>query len=270
MTAVPAQQRAVPALEIEGLAVAYGGVQALHGVSLEVPAGGAVCLLGPNGAGKSTLLRAISGLLAFHGGRVTAGRVRYQGEEVLGRESARLVKEGVAQVLEGRHVFAELTVDENLRAGGFTRRDRGRSGELRQRVLDLFPVLGERLRQPAGLLSGGEQQMLAIGRALMSDPRLLLLDEPSLGLAPLVIRSIGAALKQINCDGVGVLLVEQSSALATAVAPNGYLIDTGEVVASGPTRQLLADAQLRSAYLGVGTGGAGEAVGGAAPVGGGR
>jgi branched-chain amino acid transport system ATP-binding protein len=154
-------------------------------------------------------------------------------------------------VLEGRHVFGELTVDENLRAGAFSSHNRARTAELREQAIELFPLLGERLRQHAGYLSGGEQQMLAIGRALMSDPRLLLLDEPSLGLAPLVIRSIGQALRRINETGVGILLVEQSSSLAKAVAPDGYLIDTGVIRAAGPTPELLADEQVRATYLGV-------------------
>jgi branched-chain amino acid transport system ATP-binding protein len=238
-------------LEIDGLSVSYGGVQSLHEVSLAVPDGEAVCLLGPNGAGKTTLLRAVSGLLQFHGGRVTAGHVRYRGEDIIGCDAASLVRRGIVQVLEGRHVFRELSVDENLKAGGFSRRDRGRTAQLRAEVVELFPVLGERMRQSAGLLSGGEQQMLAIGRALMSDPTLLLLDEPSLGLAPLVIRSIGQALRRIHEGGVSILLVEQSSSLALSVARRGYLIDTGSVRASGSTRELLADENVRSAYLGV-------------------
>ena len=242
---------APPLLEAEGLTVAYGGMRALTDVSLRIPAQGAVCLLGPNGAGKTTLLRAISGLLGFHGGQVTAGEIRYQGRVLGGPDPARRVRAGVAQVLEGRHVFSELTVDENLRSGAFCLRDRRREAALREEVAGLFPVLMARLRQPAGLLSGGEQQMLAIGRALMSDPRLLLLDEPSLGLAPLVIRSIGQALTRINQRGVGILLVEQSSALALAVASYGYLIDTGTIRAHGITRELLADEQLSAAYLGV-------------------
>jgi branched-chain amino acid transport system ATP-binding protein len=228
-------------------------VQALHGVSLVVEDRAAVCLLGPNGAGKTSLLRAVSGLLAYQGGRILNGQIRYNGRAVAGRDPARLVRDGIAQVLEGRHVFTELSVDENLRAGAFSHHDRARATELRDQVIELFPVLGERLRLSAGYLSGGEQQMLVIGRALMSDPRLLLLDEPSLGLAPLVIRSIGQALRRINETGVTILLVEQSSALAKAVAPQGYLIDTGVIRAGGPTGELLADEQVRATYLGVAT-----------------
>lgn len=247
---------APPLLEIDNVTVSYGGVQALRGVSLAVHVGAAVCLLGPNGAGKTSLLRAVSGLLAYRGGRIVGGQIRYKGRAVGGRDAARLVQGGIAQVLEGRHVFGELTVDENLRAGGFSNTDRKRAAELRAQILELFPVLGDRLRQHAGYLSGGEQQMLVIGRALMSDPTLLLLDEPSLGLAPLVIRSIGQALRRINTAGVSILLVEQSSALAKAVAAEGYLIDNGVIRASGPTGLLLDDEAVRATYLGLASRGA--------------
>jgi branched-chain amino acid transport system ATP-binding protein len=243
-------------LEVRDLRVTYGAVLALDGVTLEVAEGGSTCLLGPNGAGKTTLLRAVSGLLHFHGGRIVAGEVRYAGRVVTGADPSRLVGAGVAQVLEGRRVFTNLTVEDNLRAGRLRSSSReGRSAangaRVRDRVLDLFPRLGERLGQPAGLLSGGEQQMLAIARALMSSPRLLLLDEPSLGLAPLVTQGIGTALSQINADGVTLLVVEQSSALAQAITSDGYLIETGEIRASGPTAELLADEQVRATYLGL-------------------
>ena len=238
-------------LELRGLSVAYGGVRALDGVSVTVPAGGAVCLLGPNGAGKTTALRAVSGLLRFHGGRITAGQILYDGRDVTGSFASALVEAGIVQVLEGRHVFGDLSVGDNLRAGAFTRRDRRRTNERLDEVVELFPVLRERIRQPAGLLSGGEQQMLAIGRALMGDPKLLMLDEPSLGLAPLVVRSIGETLRRVHQSGVAVLMVEQSSALAAAVTSDGYLLETGSVRASGPTRQLVADQSVRAVYLGV-------------------
>ena len=240
-------------LEVDDLSVFYGGVCALDHVSLRVPEGGAVALLGPNGAGKSTVLRAISGLLRFHGGRIAGGRVRLAGADITGTDAAKLVGSGVVQVLEGRHVFADLSVEENLRAGAFQAPNRDRIASVRDEVLDLFPRLSERLDQPAGLLSGGEQQMLAIGRALMGQPKLLLLDEPSLGLAPLLVRAIGDALRQINSGGVSVFLVEQSSALATAVTSEAYLLETGEIRASGPTGQLLGDEQVRAVYLGVKT-----------------
>ena len=238
-------------LELRGLSVAYGGVNALRDVSVQVPGGGAVCLLGPNGAGKTTVLRAVSGLLGFHGGRITAGQILYDGRDVTGAYAGSLVERGIVQVLEGRHVFADLSVADNLRAGAFTRRDRRRTAERLAQVLDLFPALATRLGQAGGLLSGGEQQMLAIGRALMGEPRLLMLDEPSLGLAPLVVRSIGETLRQVHASGVAVLMVEQSSALAAAVTVDGYLLETGSVRASGPTRELVADESIRAVYLGV-------------------
>jgi branched-chain amino acid transport system ATP-binding protein len=240
-----------PVLEIEGVSVAYGGVLAIEEVSLSVPAGGSVCLLGPNGAGKTTILRAVSGLLGFHGGRIVGGRVRNRGRDVTGAPADRLVRLGICQVLEHRHVFADLTVADNLRAGAFARRDRRASAQRMDLVLELFPVLGERLRQQAGLLSGGEQQMAAIGRALMGEPELLLLDEPSLGLAPLVVAAIGEALLRVRSEtGLSMLMVEQSSALAGAVSDHAYLLESGRIRADGPTAQLLADEQVRSVYLG--------------------
>jgi branched-chain amino acid transport system ATP-binding protein len=238
-------------LEVNDLSVSYRGLRGLGGVSLRVPVGGAVCLLGPNGAGKTTLLRAVSGLLGFHGGQVASGTIRYKGELIGRADPARLVRSGIVQVLEGRHVFAGLSVEENLRSGTFAQRDRKRSSELFDQVVRLFPQLAHRLRQPAGLLSGGEQQMLAIGRALMCDPQLLLLDEPSLGIAPLIVRSIGEALRKINDQGVGILLAEQSMTLALSVASDGYLIDSGTIKISGPTAELFADDEVRAAYLGV-------------------
>jgi len=240
-----------PMLEVHDLAVSYRGLRGLDGVSLRVPAGGAVCLLGPNGAGKTTLLRAVSGLLGFHGGRVTKGTIRYRGEQVTGADPARVVRSGIVQVLEGRRVFSDLNVEDNLRAGTVARRDRRRSAELFDQVVELFPPIARRLRQPAGLLSGGEQQMLAIGRALMCDPRLLLLDEPSLGIAPLIVGSIAQALRRINDQGVGILLAEQSMTLALAVSSDGYLIESGAIRLSGPIGQLLADDEVRATYLGV-------------------
>jgi ABC-type branched-subunit amino acid transport system ATPase component len=240
-----------PLLDIVDLAVNYGGVRGLDGVSLSVPAGSSVSLLGPNGAGKTTLLRAVSGLLRFHGGRVTAGRIAFNGDDITGAYANRVVRAGVVQVLEGRHVFGDLTVEDNLRSGAFAAPNRRRINAVRDEVLDLFPRLAERQKQLAGLLSGGEQQMLAIGRALMGQPKLLMLDEPSLGLAPLVIKSIGQALVRINDSGTSILLVEQSSALAMAVTGHSYLLETGQVRADGPTRELLADEQVRKVYLGV-------------------
>lgn len=242
---------AEPVLELQGVSVAYGGVVAAEGISLVVPSGGSVCLLGPNGAGKTTILRAISGILGFHGGRVTHGRVHFQGRDVTGMAADRLVRQGISQVLERRHVFADLTVAENLRSGAFVSRDRRRTAERHEMVVELFPILRERMRQQAGLLSGGEQQMLAIGRALMGEPTLLLLDEPSLGLAPLVVAAIGDALRQARArTEMSILLVEQSSAMAGAVSEHGYLLESGQIRADGRTSELLADDTVRSVYLG--------------------
>jgi branched-chain amino acid transport system ATP-binding protein len=242
---------AEPVLELRGVSVAYGGVLACEEISLVVPTGGAVCLLGPNGAGKTTVLRAISGILGFHGGRITSGSVRFRGRDVTGMPADRLVREGICQVLERRHVFSDLTVAENLRSGAFVTRDRRRAAARQEMVLELFPVLHDRMGQAAGLLSGGEQQMLAIGRALMGEPALLLLDEPSLGLAPLVITAIGRALREARTRaGLSILLVEQSSAMAGALTEHGYLLESGQVRADGPTAALLADDTVRSVYLG--------------------
>jgi branched-chain amino acid transport system ATP-binding protein len=241
-----------PLLEVTELHVAYGQVLALESVSLTIEDGGAVSLLGPNGAGKTTLLRAVSGLLPFHGGRVGSGRIAYRGEPIGRMDASERVERGIAQVLEGRHVFPELSVEDNLRAGHY--RNRAGVRPLRERILDLFPLLGQRLTQPAGLLSGGEQQMLAIGRALRSAPRQLLLDEPSLGLAPLIVKSIGEALSAINkVEGVALLLVEQSVALANHLTQRSYLIESGQIRAEGATAELLADDAVRATYLGVQT-----------------
>jgi branched-chain amino acid transport system ATP-binding protein len=242
-------------LAIEGLTVRYGGaVLALEDVSFDVPEGGSVSLLGANGAGKTTILRAVSGLLRFHNGAILRGTVTFDGRSIVNADAARLVAGGIAQVLEGRRIFSDLSVAENLRAGGFAQQRRGTHDETRDRVVELFPILGERLHQSAGLLSGGEQQMLAVGRALMARPRLLLLDEPSLGLAPLVVRQIGKVLQTINGDGVALLLVDQSTALALEVTQYGYLLETGRVVHHKPTAELLADPVVRASYLGTAAG----------------
>ena len=238
-------------LLVDDLAVRYGGaVLALDGVSFEVPEGGSVALLGANGAGKTTVLRAVSGLLRFNRGAIIRGSVRVDGRPVDGRDTTRLVASGVSQVLEGRRIFRDLTVAENLRAGGMGAGRRGNETQTRERVFELFPILRERLDQPGGLLSGGEQSMLAIGRALMARPRLLLLDEPSLGLAPLVVRQIGEALTRINAEGVAVLLVDQSTALALQATRHAYLLETGRVVHHAGTAELLADPKMRASYLG--------------------
>jgi ABC-type branched-subunit amino acid transport system ATPase component len=236
-------------LELHAVTVRYGGaVLALEDVSLDVGAGEAVALLGANGAGKTTLLRAIGGLLAYHGGAVVAGEIRFDGRSTARADAARLVAGGIAQTLEGRRVLADLTVEQNLRLGAFGRR--GDERATRELVLELFPILRERTGQPAGLLSGGQQQMLAIGRALMARPRLLLLDEPSLGLAPIVVAEIGDALRRIAGDGTAMLLADQSTALALRVTETAHLLECGRLRASGATHELVNDDAVRDAYLG--------------------
>jgi branched-chain amino acid transport system ATP-binding protein len=238
-----------PLLEVERLRVTYGGsVLALDGIDFSVPADGAVALVGANGAGKTTALRAVTGLLRFHGGQVNAGAIRFAGRSITRTDPAALVAAGIAQVLEGRRVFADLTVAENLRIGAFQSRRREKA--LRQELLELFPVLADRADQPAGQLSGGQQQLLAIARALMAGPRLLLLDEPSLGLAPLVVAQIGEALRAVNERGCALLLVEQSTALALRVTEQAYLLETGRIRAQAPTAELLSDGRVRASYLG--------------------
>ncbi|MFO7254711.1 MULTISPECIES: ABC transporter ATP-binding protein [Limnochorda] len=233
-------------LEVKDLTVRYGGVVALHRLSLQVEAGEIVTLLGANGAGKSTTLRAISGLVPPAG-----GQIRLDGEEVTRLPAHALVERGVAHVPEGRKVFPTLTVEENLNLGGYTRRrHRHALAEGRDRVYQLFPRLKERRHQLAGTLSGGEQQMLAIGRGLMASPRLLLLDEPSLGLAPKLVVEIFRTIKAINRQGVAVLLVEQNARLALHVAQRGYVLETGRLVLEGMAHELQGDPQVREAYLG--------------------
>jgi branched-chain amino acid transport system ATP-binding protein len=241
---------------VRNLEVVYNDVAlVLRGVSLEVPTGAIVALLGANGAGKTTLLRAVTGLLRVHRGEITKGSVELQGEAITGRDPADIVRRGIAQVMEGRRIFAELTVEENLRAGAFTRRDKAEVRQAHERVMDLFPRLRERLKSTAGYLSGGEQQMLAIGRALMANPRLLLLDEPSLGLAPRLVEAIRDIIVQLNEQGTSVLLVEQNAAMALAIADHGYVMETGKVVKDGPAKELMADRDIQEFYLGVGEAG---------------
>jgi branched-chain amino acid transport system ATP-binding protein len=238
-------------LEVQEVTVRYGGaVLALQDVSLEVPAGETVALLGANGAGKTTLLRAVGGLLAYHGGEVVSGDIRFDGRSTRRADPARLVARGIAQTLEGRRVFANMTVGENLRLGAFAAR--GRSA--RDDVFGLFPILRERSDQPAGLLSGGQQQMLAIARALMAAPRLLLLDEPSLGLAPIVVGEIAEALNRIADAGTAILLADQSTTLALRATRHAHLLESGRALMSGPTGELLLDDAVRGSYLGT-TGG---------------
>jgi branched-chain amino acid transport system ATP-binding protein len=240
-------------LQVRNVEVMYGGaIRALQGVSLTVPRGAIVALLGANGAGKTTLLRAIAGLLPVHDGHVRRGEIELEGSSILGLDTPAIVRRGVAQVMEGRRIFPELSVDENLRAGGFTRRDRKASRDTYDRVMEMFPVLAERRRSTAGYLSGGEQQMVAIGRALMAGPRLLLLDEPSLGLAPLIVEQIRGTIASIADTGTSVLLVEQNAVMALSIARHGYVIENGHVVRDAPAEVLLGDDEIREAYLGTG------------------
>jgi len=248
-TAAPA----TAALAIENAEVVYNhSVQALRGLSIEVPAGKIVALLGSNGAGKTTTLKAASGILPFENGRVASGRIRFFGEDILHWPSHRLPRQGLAHVREGRHVFEDLTIDENLIAAGnalIGRRGKAFDSEI---VYEYFPRLKERRKQLAGYLSGGEQQMLAIGRALLGQPRLMLLDEPSLGLAPLVVSRIFEVIRELNQSGATILLVEQNARMALKTAHRGYVLETGNIAMTGPAAELLSDARVRSAYLGDG------------------
>ena len=242
-------------LEVDDVHVTYGGaVRALQGATVAVPDGQVVTLLGSNGAGKSTLLRAVSGVLGLHRGAVVQGDIRYEGRSLLKRDPSAIVADGIVQVPEGRRIFTRLTVEENIRAGGLGNRDRGSKSGLQEQVYEMFPVLKERSSQRAGLLSGGEQQMLAIGRALMGQPKLLLLDEPSLGLAPRIIGQIGQVIKDINSRGVSVLLVEQNAAMALGVANTAYVLDVGQVSLSGPADELAQTDAVQRLYLGHGPG----------------
>ncbi|HEY1279585.1 MAG TPA: ABC transporter ATP-binding protein [Acidimicrobiales bacterium] len=243
-------------LAIHNLEVVYSDVVlVLRGVSIDVPKDAIVAVLGPNGAGKTTLLRAITGLLTVHRGKVTKGTIELEGREIQHNDAPSIVRSGVAQVMEGRRVFSELTVDENLRAGGFTRRDRVGLRQSYQRVLDMFPVLADRRGSLAGYLSGGEQQMLAIGQALMADPKLLLLDEPTHGLAAAFLPHLCEIVVDINRQGTGVLLVEQNANMALSIADHGYILETGRVVREGPALELKADADIKESYLGAGEAG---------------
>jgi branched-chain amino acid transport system ATP-binding protein len=238
-------------LSVDALHVTYGGaVQALRGVSLEIPDGKVVAVLGSNGAGKSTLLRTLSGTLRLHRGRIDSGSIRYGDTALGGRDAAQTVRMGLVQVPEGRRIFGRLTVEENLRAGGMGNRDKAAKARARDRVYEMFPVLKERAGQRGLLLSGGEQQMLAIGRALMASPKLLLLDEPSLGLAPRVIGQIGEVIAEINRQGTSVLLVEQNATMALGVADLAYVLDVGEVSLSGSAAELARTDEVQRLYLG--------------------
>jgi branched-chain amino acid transport system ATP-binding protein len=238
-------------LAVENLEVVYEDVVlVLKGVSLQVPEGQIVALLGANGAGKTTVLRAVTGLLDIHRGKITKGGVNLDGSPISTLDAPATVAAGVGQVMEGRRVFAEFTVDENLRIGGHTS-TRAQVTENMERVYSLFPVLADRRKQVAGYLSGGEQQMLAIGRAMMAQPKYLLLDEPSLGLAPLVVQQIRDLIVSINAQGTSVLLVEQNAAMALAIADHGYVMETGRIVMDAPAAQLREDEDIREFYLGL-------------------
>ena len=232
-------------LKIENLQVAYGGIQALRGISLEVPDGKIVTLIGANGAGKSTTLRTISGLV-----KASSGSITYDGTELLGMPINKILEAGIAQVPEGRRVFANLTVLENLKAGAYLRRDRDGIEKDIQWVYELFPRLQERSWQLAGTLSGGEQQMLAVGRGLMSRPKVLMMDEPSLGLAPLVVQGIFDIIREINRQGVTILLIEQNANMALKTADLAYVLETGRITMTGTGAELLADESVKEAYLG--------------------
>ena len=232
-------------LEIKNLSVSYDRIEAVKGVSLEVAEGSIVTLIGANGAGKSTLLKALSGI-----NRPSGGQIWFDGRRIDGWKPARIVKAGMAQIPEGGRVFAKLTVAENLRAGAYLRRDRRKIEADYERVFNLFPVLKERERQKADTMSGGERQMLAFGRALMNGPRLLLLDEPSLGLAPLLVDNIFETINTIRDEGVTILLVEQNARKALETADRAYVFETGAVVLQGPASQLMDSPEVKRAYLG--------------------
>jgi branched-chain amino acid transport system ATP-binding protein len=244
-------------LDVANLEVVYDEVQlVLRGISLKVPDGQIVAVLGSNGAGKTTTLRAISGLLDVHDGEITKGHITFDGERVNGRRPWDIVSTGITQVMEGRHTFAELTVDENLAAGAYTNGSKTETRAAYERVMDLFPILRDRRKQVAGYLSGGEQQMLAMARALMSTPKLLVLDEPSLGLAPLLVQQIKEIIVDINQQGTSVLLVEQNAVMALSIAEHGYVMETGRIAMEGPAQRLIDDEDVKEFYLGLGAEGA--------------
>ena len=232
-------------LKIENLHVSYGGIRALRGISLEVPDGKIVTLIGANGAGKSTMLRTITGLV-----KAESGSIQWNGRELLGQPVDKITGEGIAMAPEGRRVFSDMTVLENLKIGAYLRRDKAEIEKDIRWVYSLFPRLEERNWQLAGTLSGGEQQMLAVGRALMSRPKLMMMDEPSLGLAPLVVQDIFSIIREINQQGVTILLIEQNANMALKTADLAYVLETGNITLSGTGEELLANEKVKEAYLG--------------------
>lgn len=232
-------------LEIKDLHVSYGGIQALRGVSLNVPDGKIVTLIGANGAGKSTLMRTISGLV-----KAQSGSILWNGQELLGKPIDQIVASGIAMSPEGRRVFADLTVLENLKIGAYLRKDKAETEKDLEWVYSLFPRLKERSWQSAGTLSGGEQQMLAVGRALMGKPKMILMDEPSMGLSPLLVKEIFAIIQEVNKQGITILLVEQNAKMALAISDRAYVLETGTITLSGDAQELLNDARVKKAYLG--------------------
>src|SRR5437773_11669520 len=243
MNPLPAQ----PLLELKRLHVAYGGIQAVKGIDLSVDQGELVCLIGANGAGKTTTLKGITGLQP-----IKSGKIHYAGEDITGKPAFQLVRRGLSMVPEGRGVFGALSIEENLAMGAYTRNDHAAVRSDVERVYGLFPRLKERRTQTAGTLSGGEQQMLAMGRAMMSRPKLLLLDEPSMGLAPLMVQKVFETVLAIASEGVTILLIEQNAKLALEVSHRGYVMESGEITLAGDAKALLHDDKVRAAYLGVG------------------
>ena len=232
-------------LKVSDLKVSYGAIQAIKGISLEVNEGEIVSLIGANGAGKTTTLHTITGLT-----KAQSGSVELEGRNLLATEAHQIVSLGLAHVPEGRHIFSSLTVEENLMMGSYIRKDKERIQQDLSRVYTLFPRLQERREQAAGTLSGGEQQMLAIGRAMMSNPRILLLDEPSMGLSPLLVKEIFHIIKELNQQGMTILLVEQNARMALSISNRAYVLETGKIVMEGEGQELLQDDQVRKAYLG--------------------
>lgn len=232
-------------LEVNGINVFYGNIQALKSVSLEVNEGEIVTLIGANGAGKSTLLKTLSGLL-----KPKQGTIEYLGNSIVGKAAQSIVKAGISQVPEGRRVFANMTVEENLELGAYLRNDRAEIAKDKERIFRIFPILLERRKQLSGTLSGGEQQMLAMGRAIMARPKLLLLDEPSMGLAPIMVKTIFNTIEEIRKEGTTILLVEQNAHMALSIADRAYVIETGRVVLSGTANELKETEQVKAAYLG--------------------